>query len=426
MISDSSPVAPSVGPPGPASRPPKKEPTRLRSLVLIAIGVRTFKDTGIQIFAPFLAAISAGLGISIVTLGVLNSLRSLMGLAAPLVGSIADNVGYRFAMRGLLLLGAAGMFIFALSWHLWVATAGMLLMGLGVFSFAPVLQAYMSAQISYARRSRVLGAVEYGWALAGILGLSVAGLLIERFGWRAPFIGLGVALLASFFSFGAFPATPANRFGTGVNARGIFLHWRQWPARLKSLTRLESNARSTWSAIVVNGLNVFASTTISIVYGVWLSREYGLTTSRLGLVALLLGVAELTGSVLVSLIGDRFGKYRSVLGSTVFAVAAYVMLPFLNFQALVVIAGLIVARFLFEVSIVSTISLLSEQVPAQRGKVLALAAAMVTTGVALASLVGPLAYETWGIGGPAAIAAITAVVAVVLTVLWVNDRDDAR
>lgn len=386
----------------------------------MAIVARIFNDTGIQIFGPFLAAISAGLGISIVSLGLLNSLRSLMGLAAPAVGSIADNLGYRSTMRGLLLLGAAGMFIFALGSNLWITATGMLLMGLGIFSFPPVLQAYLSAQIPYRRRSRVLGMLEYGWALAGIVGLSAAGLLIDRLGWRAPFLGLGFTLFLAFFLFGAFPATPGRH--TKGDIRTAFVRWRQWPARILGLTRLESNARSTWSAIIVNGLNVFAATTISIVYGVWLSREYGLSTSRLGLVALALGVAELTGSVLVSLVGDWFGKYRSVLASTVLVVVAYVLLPIFNFGALAVIAGLIVARFLFEVSIVSNISLLSEQVPAQRGKVLTLASATVTTGVTLASMTGPLAYETWGISGPAIIAAVATALAVVLALSWVTDH----
>lgn len=420
MTPDSPPASQLPGQSEPTSPPSQERRAPLRRLLPLAIGARIFNDTGIQIFGPYLAAIAAGLGISIVSLGFLNSLRSLMGLAAPVVGSIADNIGYRMAMRGLLLLGAAGMFILALSSDLWVATAGMLLMGLGVFSFAPVLQAYMSAQIPYRRRSRVLGIVEYGWALAGIVGLSVAGLLIERFGWRAPFLGLGTALCVAFFLFGAFPATPGTHSAAGV--RTVFLQWRKWPAHLLSLARLESNARSAWAAILVNGLNVYASASISIVYGVWLSREYGVSTSRLGLVALTLGMAELSGSVLVSLVGDRLGKGRSVLGSSALALVAYVLLPALDFQTLSVVVGLVIARFLFEFSIVSNISLLSEQVPAERGKVLALAAAVVTTGAALASVTGPLTYEAWGISGPAAIAAISALVAVLLTVLWVNDR----
>lgn len=399
---------------------PRGEPIPMPRLLAMAIGVRVFNDTGIQIFAPFLSAISSGLGVSIISLGALNSLRSLMGLMAPVSGSIADTIGYRPTMRALLLLGAAGMFLFALSPTLALAIVGMIIMGIGVFSFAPVLQAYVSAQIPYERRSRGLGIVEYGWALAGIVGLSVSGLLIDRYSWRAPFLVLGAGLVVAFFVFAALPATPGSH--SRAEARASFLQWRQWPTRLFALLQLESNARSAWTAILVNGLNVFAASTISIVYGVWLAREYSLTTTRLGLVALVLGLSEFAGSILVSLIGDRLGKYRSILASSMCAVLAYLLLPLLNFRVLAVIAGLIFARFLFEVSIVSSISLLSEQVPTQRGKVLTLASATVTSGVAAASIIGPISYSTWGISGPGLISASAALLATVLMLRWVNEK----
>ena len=398
---------------------PQSPSIPLVRLLAMGIGVRFFVDTGIQIFAPYLAAIAAGLEISIVALGALISLRSLMGLAAPVLGAVADRIGYRQVMRFLLLVGAAGAFVLAFSWALWIAALGILLMGVGLFPFAPVLQAYMSGQIPYARRSRGLGVVEYGWALASIVGLSVAGLMIDRFGWRAPFLALGAGLLLAFFVFGALPRTRAAQAGT--RTKDVVLRWRQWPQRLRGLLTLESNIASTWAAITANGLSVFATSNISIVYGAWLSREYGLTTTRLGLVALVLGLAELSGSVLVSVLGDRLGKYRSVLASMTFSVAAYVLLPFLNFRVLAIVAGLVLLRFLFEVSLVSNISLLSEQVPTQRGKVLTLASAAVTIGVALASAIGPLTYSWWGIWGPGLISAVAALGATVLFYLRVTE-----
>lgn len=405
-----------------ASTPPQRYMPMSR-LLAMAIGVRLFNDTGIQIFGPFLATIASGLGVSIVALGALNSVRSMMGLAAPLLGSLADAAGYRTTMRALLLCAAAGSLVFAWSPNLWVAVSGLVLLGIGGLSFVPVLQAYVSAQVPYARRSRALGVLEYGWALAGIVGLSASGILIDRFSWRAPFAVMGGGLFVAFFLFALLPATPGSHSRSA--ARAAALQWRQWPARALELMRLESNARSAWVAILVNALNVFASSTVGIVYGVWLMGEYDLTTTQLGIVALALGVAELTGSVLVSLLGDRFGKYRSILASSVFSVAAYLLLPYLNIHALSVIAGLLFARFLFEVSIVSNISLLSEQVPSQRGKVLTLATASVTSAFAIASIVGPLTYSRWGIWGPALVAAVAALLAAILMVRWVSERQSA-
>jgi predicted MFS family arabinose efflux permease len=161
---------------------------------------------------------------------------------------------------------------------------------------------------------------------------------------------------------------------------------------------------------------------MAIVFGTWLIREYGLTTAQIGLVAMVLGLSELTGSVLVSLVGDRLGKYRTVRASTAATVIAYSLLPFLNVGLTMVIIGLIVWRFTFEVAMVANISLLSEQIPTQRAKVLTLGSAAVTVGAAMASISGPFAYSTWGVYGVAFISAGASLAATILVLNRVSER----
>jgi predicted MFS family arabinose efflux permease len=387
-------------------------------LLSMGVGVRLFIDTGVQIFGPFLAVIAAGLGTNIVTLGALNSVRSLTGLMAPVFGSLADRWGYRRTMRMTLLLGAAGMFVFGASNGLAMATLGVLLMGLCLFTFTPIMQAYMSAQIPYERRARGLGIVEYAWALAGIIGLSVSGLLIERFSWRTPFFVMGVALLVAFVVFGTLPKTRQ------ADRPPALAPWRwRLAGELRQMLSLEEHARSAWSAIIANGLNVFAVAHIGIVYGTWLGEAYGLRTAQLGLVALTLGVADLLGSVLVSVLTDRFGKYRSFFVSTVAVTLAYAALPSIDISLVAAVAGLFVARFTFETSIVSNLSLLSEQIPSQRGQVLALGAVGVTIGVAFAGVTGPAAYTAWGVPGLGYVAAGASCLAAILAHVAVFERD---
>ncbi len=385
--------------------------------------VRLVIDTGIQIFGPYLSQIAAGLGISIVTLGALNSLRSLMGLAGPGFGSLAARQGYRRTIRFQLLLGAAGVFLFSFSSSLWMAALGMILMGLGIFSIAPILQAYMSAHSPYEERARGLGTVEYAWALAGIFGLSLAGFLMERFGWRAPFWLIGTGLLIAFVVFRALPA--GQQSGGKTSAKNERLSLRRWLAHLRELVRLEQNARSTWGAITAGALSVFAITNVSIIFGTWLGREYGLTTAQLGLVALILGLADLAGAFFVSRFGDRLGKYRVVLSSTAGAVIAYLLLPALNFQLLAAVFGLVLTRFFFETSIVGNISLLSEQVPKMRARVLTLASAAVTLGVAASSLSGPIIYSNWGILGIGLVSAASVLLATLVIFRLVTEEQIA-
>ncbi len=121
--------------------------------------------------------------------------------------------------------------------------------------------------------------MEYGWALAGIVGLSLSGLLIQQFGWRAPFLMLGTVVLLVSFLFGALPSAAEQRLADGPRegtTEGSLLQ------RLTAFLRLASNNRSTWSAIFVTGLNAFATSHVGIVYGSWLNREYGLSAVELG------------------------------------------------------------------------------------------------------------------------------------------------
>jgi predicted MFS family arabinose efflux permease len=389
----------------------------------MGIAVRLVIDTGIQIFGPYLSQIAAGLGISIVMLGALNSLRSLMGLAGPGFASLATSRGYRQTMRFQSLLGAAGVFIFSFSSDVWMAAIGMILMGLGIFSIAPVLQAYMSAHIPYERRARGLGTVEYAWALAGILGLSLAGLLMARFSWRAPFWLIGMGLLGAFFVFGMLPAARSKRAETKSKKKRPSL--RRWLAQLRELVKLDQNVNSAWGAIIAGGLSVFAVTNVSIIFGTWLGNEYGLNTAQIGLVALTLGLADLVGVIFVSRFADRIGKYRVVLFSTAGAVFAYLLLPVLNFGLLAAVLGLIVTRLCFETGIVSNISLLSEQVPRQRAKVLTLASAIVTLGVAASSLSGPFVYSNWGVLGLGLVSAAAVLLATLLIIRLVSEKQSS-
>jgi len=61
----------------------------------MGISAKLLVDTTIQLFNPFLTIIAAGVGISAVSLGSIVALRGLTGLSAPLIGTIADKIGYR-------------------------------------------------------------------------------------------------------------------------------------------------------------------------------------------------------------------------------------------------------------------------------------------------------------------------------------------
>ena len=423
---DGQTVLPDTPQPGasPPAKPENVEPEAseskdfsLRRLFALALSTRFFVDTGTQIFMPFLPNIAAGLGVDIVTMGRLVSLRSATGLIAPLFGAMADRRGYRTVLRVGLLLGGFGYLLIALSNSLWMAMVGMVLSGLGTFAFLPTIQAYVSARLPYNQRGRGLGILEYAWALSGIGGLFLVGQLIAATSWRAPFFLLGGALLFFWLLYLPLPST-RGQTGSPVadpSARPSLQR------RMQNFLYLGTEHRSAWGDILAAGLIMFSAMHIMITYGAWFQNEYGLGPATLGSVALILGLADLTASGLVSLISDRLGKRRSVIIGAAMSLVAYMFLPVLNVGIFLALVGLVLARFAFEFAVVSNMALLSEQSPTQRGKVLTFGVTSSLIGTTLAGVTGPWSYELLGVLGLSAFSVPAIFLALLVLIFLVGE-----
>lgn len=389
----------------------------VRRLLLVGLLSRLVVDSGVQLFFPFLPVLAQGLGISTVTLGRLLSLRSLTGLLAPAFGALADRHGYRRVMRLGLALAGAGYAVIALSPSWPWAAAGLVLSGMGTFAFVPTLSAYSSARLPYARRARGLGVLEYAWALSGIVGLSTFGVLIELAGWRAPLVVLAAGLGIAAGAFRFLPAAAGRAPASVPSPLGSRLR------RLRAFFALGPRRRSAWANLVAGGLLMFAGSHLFIGYGAWLVSRYGVHPAELGGVALILGLADLSGSVTVSLVADRLGKRRSVLVGLSLLLLGMALLPGFDRGLGWAVAGLIAVRATFEFSVVGNLPLLSEQVPDQRGKLMALATALSLLGPALSGLSGPWAFTRWGIWGLSLPPALALTGALLLVWLWVREGE---
>jgi predicted MFS family arabinose efflux permease len=146
----------------------------------------------------------------------------------------------------------------------------------------------------------------------------------------------------------------------------------------------------------------------------------------LGSVALVLGCFDLLASVSVSLFTDRFGKLRSVILGTGGVLLGYGLLPFLNSGLVGAVIGIILTRTSFEFGIVSQISLISEQAPDRRGKIMSLAAAFVLMGGTVANLIGPWLYTRYGVAGLSWTGVATMVVALILLVTQVSEVEPSH
>lgn len=383
----------------------------VRRLIGIGLLTRLLVDTAVQLFFPFLPTIAAGLSTTTVTLGRLVSLRSATGLLSPLFGVLADRRGYRPVMQAGLLLGAVGYGLVGISSSLRAAALGMLLAGIGTFAFVPTIQAYISSRLPYQRRARGLAVLEYAWALSGIFGLFLVGLLIEATSWRTPFYILSGGLLIAGLLYGRMPAARPHVSPS---------HTPKWDA---SFFNLGENGRSAWASLAAQGIIMFAAMHLFISYGAWLEQDYALTPAALGRIALIMGIADLVGSGLVSLVTDRIGKRRSVLGGTAVALAGFLLLPQFNQGLTALVVGLVWVRFSFEFSLVSNMAVLSEQAPLYRAKMMTLGAAAALLGSTTAGLTGPWLFARMGVPGLTYLPAVAMSAACLLTLLLVREQE---
>ncbi len=388
-------------------------------LMGVSISSKLLIDTAVQIFNPFLPIIAAGLNTDVVTMGRLLSLRSLMGLSSPFFGVTADRRGFRLIIRLGLLVAAVGMFIMGLSTGVWMAAVAMVVMGIGVAAFVPTLQAYVSGRLPYHQRARGLGIVEYSWALTGIFGLSLAGLIIAWTNWRVPMFLLGAGMLVMWAVFARMPSARgavASQPGASDERRPFHI------GAIPAFFAMGANARSTYFTILTGALTYFAGMQIMIIYGVWLNDDFGLGPGQLGVVALIFGFFDLAASVSVSLFTDRIGKKRSVIIGGATAFVWYFLIPWAGSTLTLAVLALAVARMGFEFSIVSYFPLLSEQTPEQRGKVMTLGSAAGLLFATAAGFTSPWLYTQYGIGGPAALSMLSTAAAILVALTLVRER----
>ncbi len=394
---------------------------KISYLLIMGISAKLLIDTTIQLFNPFLTIIAAGMGISAVTLGGIVAIRGVMGLAAPIIGTLADKIGYRKIMQSSLALSGTGMILAGISQNITLFSLAIIITGLGHAGYTQNLHAYLSSKLSYEKRARGIGIIEYSWALAGIIGLFTAGFLIDTFSWRAPFIFFGILLLLISIIYFTLPTSHLDKKQTKLST---ISRKKDIPLlkRIQSFFDLGSNAKSAWGTIIIQGLNIFAIMQVMIIHGGWLNSEYGLSPAYLGTIALIFGCTDLIASIYVSIAVDKIGKKKSVVIGVAGMTAGFVLMPFLNISLYLAVLGLVIPRIFFEFATVSNLALLTEQVPEQRGKVMSLSTTFGLIGITLSSAIGPISYYSKGVIGLATVSFTAGLISLIIVVLVVKDR----
>lgn len=344
-----------------------------------------------RVIYPFLPAISRGLGVSLGTTSLLLTARAIANLSSPIYGTLSDRYGRRALMLAGLIILTTGTLFVALAPSFNAVLIAVAFLSLCKAVYDPAVLAYLGDTVAYEHRGRMMGILAMMWPSAWLIGVPIAGFLIERVSWRAPFLII---------------------FFLGLLSLGLTLRFKMIGVSVEQLNRPKSKSRqsisgwlrdyilsvpgSAWLAVVISLLLILAAENVYIVYGAWLEDEFGLTLTALGLVSVVISVAEFTAEGASAGWVDRIGKRRSVIYGIVLNGIAYLLLPKLAGNLTGALVGIFFVYVTFDFSIVSLFPLLSELAPKARGALMSLNVAAMAVGRLISSL---SAVRLWTAGG---------------------------
>jgi len=349
---------------------------------------RLVLNTSKRFAYPFAPVLSRGLGVSLTAITSLIAVNQVTALLGLLVGPLSDRWGYRKMMvAGMAMLGA-GMLAAAFFPFYAVVLVALFLAGLGKNVLDPAMQAWVGSRVPYDRRAMVIGILETSWAASTLIGIPLVAVLIDRCGWRSPFLVMGLLGMAGAVTI--FFIIPREKGIPNANRRV------SWATYLGAYGQLAGNK----TALGALGYAFFVSAAndnLFVVYGAWLEKSFGLGLVALGMGTSLIGLAELLGEGLTATVSDRLGLKRALLWGLGLTTLSYLALPFLGNALAVALTGIALVFLTFEFTMVTSFSLCTEILPTARATMMAGFLATAGLGRMLGALMGGFVWQAGGI-----------------------------
>ena len=364
----------------------EKNGQKLRKNLFLNIIIVTFSrlllNTSRRFVYTFAAAFSRGLGVPLTSITNLIAINQGTSVFGVFFGPLGDRVGYKLMIligMGFLSIGmlAAGLLPFY-----WVIAVAMLLSGLGKSIVDPAIQAYVGHRVPYHRRGLIIGLMEFAWAGSTLIGIPLTGVLIEKLGWQAPFIVIGIIVLICFVLVAvSFPSDRKQKQQLHRPKETLIL-WK------KLLTN-----RSALGALLFALFVSIANDNIFVVYGAWLEQSFKLSIIALGVGTSVIGLAEVFGEAITAFLSDKIGLKKSVFIGLCISACSFVILPMAN-QSLVAALGSLFLIFVsFEFTYVTFISLCTELVPSSRATMISAFYAVAGIGRVIGAVLGGKIWE---------------------------------
>ena len=276
-------------------------------LAIFCIGIDMY------VVAALIPTISSDLSEPVSALAVLVSAYALpTALLAPFFGPFSDRYGRRLVMlagMGFFALTVAGT---AVAPTLPVLVVLRALNGLGAAAVMPAVFAYAGDLPTVTQRSRAMGNLAMGFPLASLLGLPIGALLAGVISWRATFVAVALlAVLATFLIW----RLPADRpRGAAAIGYGEGL-------------RFAIGNREVLSLLAVTFIWFLGPFGMFTFVGEFFQSTFGLTTSQVSVVFIVLGVVGVISARTSGRFIARLGARRVVLLAIACFGTAVLILP---------------------------------------------------------------------------------------------------
>ena len=358
--------------------PASRHRLSLRLQVILFAAVRMIVNIATRMVYPFLNAFATGLGVDLASVSLALTSRSITGAFSPFITPIADRRGRKLSM----LLGLGMFTISSLMLVLWPTFLSFFisvnLSFLGMYVYVSSTEAYLGDHVRESRRGLALAMVEWGWALAFIIGMPLVGWLMDRKGWQAPFPILTVFGVISMILIAWL--IPNMRPPCSENG-----------GMLASLKQVYKNPAAR-AALLMSLFLVAANEAINLVFGVWLENSFGLKLAALGAASVFIGVSELAGESLGGVLSDRIGRKRSIWLGMIFIALVAAALPFIGQNRVGAYAGLFLFYLAFEFAFVAAQPLLTNLVPEARATMMGVNKTALSLGRMAGNLAAPFLF----------------------------------
>ena len=358
---------------------------KIKAEIILFTLIRMVLSINTRMVYPFLPVFARGMSVDPAALVMALSVRAFLGVLGPFFASIADThdrkTGILLGM-GLFTVGSGMLGIWPTFWSFILGTS-LALLGTGVF--IPSVNAHLADRIPYEKRGRVIAILELNWALSFIIGIPIVQFLIENYNWVAPFFvftAIGILCLIVFFVI--LPAQRVSKTDENKIVKNLVRIARSWPAVAGLLV-----------GILISGANE----TVNLIFGLWIEDQFGINFAALTAASVVIGFSELGGGVITSLFLDTIGKRRMIWFSIGVNTLAAVLLPLMQGNLSWAMAGLGLFFISFEISLVSSLTLMSEVVPEARATMIAATLGGFSLGRLLGSLIAPglFAISFWAV-----------------------------